>query len=109
MSKNKPMKRSTQELFYAIKFAIQNGEYYFTDHAEKRSLSRRKVTDEEVIRILEGRDKWHEKSKDKFEKVENDWNYHIRGRNTDWERVRIVISFYKNSMVIITVINLDED
>lgn len=28
-----------------------------------RSETRRKVTDEEVIKILEGKDKWHEKSK----------------------------------------------
>ena len=105
----KPVKKSTKELFQAIEKAIANKEYYFTDHGEMRSVTRRKVTDEEVIKILEGREKWHEKRKDKYEHGQSDWNYHIRGKNIDNEKVRIVISFDEYEMPIITVVNLDED
>ena len=105
----KPIKKSTEELFSAIEKAIENVDYYFTDHGEMRSETRRKVTDEEVIKILEGKDKWHEKSKDKFEEGKSDWNYHIRGKNTDDERVRVAVSFDEYGMPVITVINLDED
>ena len=102
-------KKSTDELFAAIEKAIINGDYYFTDHGEMRSVTRRKVTDEEVIKILGGKNKWHEKSKDKFVQGQADWNYHIRGKNTDDEKVRIVLSFNDYGMPIITVINLDKD
>lgn len=107
--KKKPNKKSTEELFGAIETAVKNAEYYFTDHGEMRSATRRKVTDQEVIRILEKKDKWHEKTKDKYVDGAADWNYHIRGKNTDGDNVRISISFDKYGMPIITVINLDEE
>ena len=105
----KPVKKSTQELFSKIEEAIKNTEYYFTEHGEMRSLTRKNVTDEEILRILEGKNKRHEKSKDKYEEGRVDWNYHITGRNTDDEAIRIVTSFDEFGMVIITVINLGED
>jgi len=43
------------------------------------------------------------------EKNQQDWNYHIRGKNTDGDQIRIVISFDEDGMPIITVINLDEE
>lgn len=105
----KPEKKTTEELFKAIESAIEKSEYYFTDHGEMRSATRKKVTDVEVLRILEGKDKWHEKAKDKYENGQDDWNYHIRGKNTDGDNIRIAVSFDKDGMPIITVINLDEE
>ena len=104
-----PGKKSTDELFRAIEDALKTGSYYFTDHGEMRSITRRKVTDEEVVRILEGPDKWHERNKDRYEQGQPDWNYNIRGKNTDGEKIRIVVSFDEYGMPIIAVINLDED
>ncbi len=105
----KPVKKVTDELFSSIELAIKNADYYFTDHGEMRSSTRRKVTDEEVIKLLKGKNKWHEKNKDKYEEGKADWNYHIRGKNSDDEKIRISLSFDKYGMPIITIINLDED
>jgi hypothetical protein len=104
----KPNKKTTPELFSAINKAIIKGEYYFTDHGDRRSKTRKKVNDLEIIKILAGHDKWHESAKDKYEKYKSDWNYHIRGKNIDGDQIRIVISFDQDGMPIITVINLDE-
>ena len=105
----KPVKKNTEELIVAISEAMTKGEYYFTDHGEKRSKTRKKVNDLEVIKILNEKDKWHEANKDKYVKGKHDWNYHVRGKNSDGDQIRIAISFDKDGMPIITVINLDED
>ena len=96
----KSAKKTTVELFSSIENAINNLDYYFTDHGEMRSVSRKNVTDEEIIKILKGNAKWHEKKKDKYVEGESDWNYHIRGKNTDDKDIRIVISFDKYGMPI---------
>lgn len=103
------LKKKTEELFKAIEKAINEGNYYFTDHGEMRSITRKNVSDFEVLRILKGSNKWHEKAKDKYVMGEEDWNYHIRGKNTDGEKIRIAVSFDKNGMPIITVINLTKE
>jgi hypothetical protein len=104
----KPIKKTTEELFSAIHNALLKGEYYFTDHGESRSKTRKNVNVLEVLKILGGHDKWHENIKDKYENNKKDWNYHIRGKNSDGEQIRIAVSFDKDGMPIITVINLDE-
>lgn len=104
----KVVKKTTTELFTGIVRAINSKKYYFSDHGEMRSATRQKVTDFEVIRILRNSDKWHEKAKDKYVDGKADWNYHIRGKNTDEDNIRIAVSFDKYGMVVITVINLDE-
>ena len=60
----KPVKKTTVELFEAIKHSLENGEYYFSDHGDVRSKTRKNVSDLEVVKILEGNDKWHEAVKD---------------------------------------------
>lgn len=109
MGPKKPVKKTTAELFEAIDEALENIDYYFSDHGEKRSKSRRKVGDLEVIKILKSDERRHEAAKDKYEERNADWNYHIRGKNCDDERIRIALSFDEDGMVIITVINLDEE
>ncbi len=104
----KPIKKTTDEVIEAISKAMSFGTYYFTDHGDKRSKTREKVSDLEIIKILESNDKWHEAKKDKYDKGSTDWNYHIRGKNTNGDQIRIAISFDKDGMPIITVINLDE-
>lgn len=56
----KPKKKTTAELFEAIKLSLENGEYYFSDHGDAISKTRKNVNDLEVVKILEGDDKWHE-------------------------------------------------
>ncbi|MFK5970979.1 MAG: hypothetical protein QM487_12800 [Candidatus Marithrix sp.] len=45
----------------------------------------------------------------KYQEGYVDWNYHITGKTIDNEKVRIVLSFDSDLMLIITVINLDEE
>ena len=104
----KPKKKSTADLFKAINHSLENNTYYFSDHADIRSKTRKNVNDLEVVKILGSAEKWHESGKDKFVNEYKDWNYHIRGRNSDDDQVRIVISFDENNMVVITVVNLEE-
>jgi hypothetical protein len=71
-----------------------------------RSLE--KVGDLEIIKILKGDNKWHEATKDKYDKGNDDWNYHDRGKNGNGDQIRIALSFDVDGMPIITVNNLDE-
>jgi hypothetical protein len=105
----RPTKKTTNELMKAISNAVNANEYYFTDHGDKRSKARKKVNDLEIIKILSGHDKWHETKRDKYVRNNNDWNYHVCGKNSDGDQIRIVISFDHDGMPIITVINLDEE
>lgn len=87
-----------------VKAAIQSGNYHFTGHAEER-LQQRQVTRMEVRQVLSSGH--HEKRKDKFDTSYNEWNYSIRGKTIDERMLRIVVSF-DFSMLIITIIDLDE-
>jgi hypothetical protein len=104
----KPKKKTTRELFAAIQKALEERRYYFTDHGLERSRTRRKVNDLEVLRILRSSQKKHVAQKDKFERSQRDWNYHISGLNSDDESILIALSFDQAGMAIITVINLNE-
>ena len=56
------------------------------------------------------RNGYHEKRKDKYEELYKAWSYSIRGKTVDNRRLRIVVSFDKETgMLIITAINLDAD
>ncbi len=101
-------KKKTRELFAAIKNAIKNRNYYFTAHAVKRSKERKNVNQLQIIKILKSKSKYHESHKDHFNEDFKSWNYSIRGFSVDFEEIRIILSFDKNDMLIITVINLNE-
>ncbi len=104
-----PIKKTTGELFEAIDLCLETNNYYFTSHADLRSKTRMSVNDLEVLRILKSKNRRHEARKDKLGMDQSDWNYHIRGKNSDNEEVRISLSFDQSLMLIITVINLDEE
>lgn len=104
----KIQKKSTRELFEAIERALNEKTYYFTAHALNRSQER-SVSEFQVILILRSKTKYHESKKDSFNNAFKAWNYSIRGETVDYERIRIIVSFDSNEMLIVTVINLDED
>ena len=80
----------------------------FTEHAEQRSKQRKNVNDLQVLNILKSKTKKHNAVKDHYIEGHTDWNYHITGKNIHDEKIRIVLSFDVDLMLIITVINLDE-
>lgn len=69
----------------------------------------RAVLDIEVLDILEGkenRNRERNKRKDIFTQGYKDWNYCIEGNSLDGDKIRIIISFDEQSLLIITVIRL---
>jgi hypothetical protein len=92
-------------LLELIKKSITSGNYIYTGHAQQR-LQEREVTRQEVKQVL--KNGFHEKKKDTFDEVYNEWNYAIKGKTLDKKNLRIVLSFDKKNMLIITVIDLDK-
>lgn len=87
------------------KKAILTGKYIYTGHAQDR-LQQRDVTRLEVKQII--KNGHHEKKKDQFDDTLNEWNYSIKGKTIDQRKLRVIISFDKNGMLIITIIDLDK-
>ena len=102
----RPQKKKTEELFKDIALALKSGNYYFTHHAKKRTKQRVNVSELQVIRILRSKSKYHESQKDRFNEEKQAWNYSIRGKSVDSEDIRVILSFDKNNMLIITVMNM---
>jgi len=105
----KPKKKTKPELFEIIENAIDTCNYIFIKHGKLRSEQRKHVNDLQIINILKSKNKKHEAKKDYYQEGHADWNYHIIGKTIDNEKVRIVLSFDSNLMLIITVINLEEE
>ena len=85
---------------------IENGKYIFKNHAKKRLIDR-KITDLDVINILENKkNRKRNKIKDKYLSGHADWNYCIEGTDTDERKIRIIVSFGSGFLLVITVIRL---
>ena len=82
---------------------LDRGRYLDTRHVTERKLER-SITRTEILYVL--RTGFHEKKKDKFDEAYNSWNYAIRGKTMDTRELRIIISFGKNNMLIITAMEL---
>ena len=84
---------------------LEEGKYRYVGDANER-LQQRSVTRLEVKQAL--KNGHHEKRKDEFKEEHNRWNYSIRGKTLDKRNLRLAVSFDKNNMLIITVIDLDK-
>lgn len=105
----KPDKKNDKELWSLISEKILNGDFLFLEHAKKR-LTDRNVIDLDVLDILENKEnrkRKRNKKKDTYISGCQDWNYCIEGYGLDNKTIRIIISFNKDLMLIITVIRLD--
>ena len=102
---DKPIRKSDKELYTLLSKKIPSGEYFFKKHAKER-LNGRKISELDVLDILEGRPgrgRCRNKSKDKHVSGRRDWNYCIEGVSLEQEKIRIIISFEENLIPIITV------
>lgn len=109
MQKKKPHKKTDKELWNIIAQKIESGDYVFLSHARKRLMDRN-ITDIDVLNILENRNdqkRKRNKSKDTYISGYNDWNYCIEGTHLDKRKIRVIISFDSELMLIITVIRID--
>lgn len=110
----RPRKITTKqsELFSIIENKIHTKSYVFTPHATERALERG-TTEEEVIDMLQGRSgykRYWNKEKDSFESPYYSqgpqWRYSIEGETPDENKFRVIITFDKELMPIITVIDI---
>lgn len=92
------------DILKLIEKAILKGDYIYTGHAEKR-LQDREVNRQEVKQVLKSG--FHEKKKDQYDETFSEWNYSVKGKTVDKRKLRVVISFDKSNMLIITVIDLE--
>lgn len=109
MSLEKPRKKTDKELWTLILEKIAKSEYLISKHARIRQKDRN-ILDIDVLDILEnkpGRKRKRNKSRDRYIQGYEDWNYCIEGCDLEREKIRLVISFDKNLMLVITVIRLN--
>ena len=84
---------------------IANGNYRPTFHAECRKLER-DITLLDALHVIKTgyRDPKHDEYKEEY----CSWNYAIQGISLQRDKIRVVISFDDNLMLIITVINFSK-
>jgi len=90
-------------LILLVRSCVASGHYVDTYHAERRSGERR-INRLEIEYVL--KTGWHEVAKDKFDSHYKAWNYSLRGKTLDELEVRVIISFDKLQMLVVTVIRL---
>ena len=94
-----------QDVLAEIRRCIDAGRYLDTRHARQRKRER-SISLPDVLHVLVCG--YHEKRKDRYEELHKAWSYSIRGRTIDDRSLRIVVSFDKETgMLIITAIDLD--
>lgn len=91
-------------LLETIRKCLDEGRYLDTRHAFQRQVER-EITRPEVQHVL--RTGYHEAKKDRFDKDYKAWNYAIQGKTVDRRKLRVIVSFDVNNMLIITAIDLD--
>jgi hypothetical protein len=104
----KAVKRKDYDLLSLVAQKITGVRYIFLNHAKTRLVDR-KITDIEVLDILEHKEKCRRnKSKDSYTPGFQDWKYCFEGKSFDHQpNIRIIISFDEEFMLVITVIRLD--
>ena len=96
-----------QDVLEEIRNCLSSGRYLDTRHARKRK-EERAISLPEVLYVLGNG--FQEKRRDRYEELYKAWSYSIRGKTVDNKRLRIVVSFDKESgMLVITAIDLDLD
>ena len=90
-------------LLESIRKCLDQGKYLDTRHAFQRQTER-EITRPEVQHVL--RIGFHEAKKDRFDGDFKAWNYAIQGMTVDRRKLRVVVSFDVNNMLIITAIDL---
>ena len=109
MEKRRPNKKNDYDLYNLLFKKESSGEYVFKKHAKLRQKDR-SISDLDILGILVGKKnkkRRRNKGKDKFENKHQDWNYCIEGLNLENRKIRIIISFEDNLLLIITAMWID--
>ena len=98
-------KSKEPNLLAKIAGAVHSGRYVISSHAFKRAKDRLVPVPHVEHALLNG---FHESRKDKFESLFDSWNYAIRGTTPDQTKVRVIVAFADDGLLVVTVINLDQ-
>ena len=93
-----------EHLMQVIREHVEDGRYLDTRHVLDRQ-SERKIFRPEILYVL--RHGYHEKRQDRYAKEFQAWNYSVRGKTIDKRDLRVIVSFEKSQLVMITAIDLD--
>lgn len=91
------------DLLEQIRLCIEKSHYRFSSHALERKQERAFHLFDILDILKNGR---HEKSKDAWDEQRKMWKYAVRGKTTDRDEGRIIVSLDRAGMLIITVIRL---
>lgn len=100
--KAKPRLKS-RHLISIVRRRLAAGHYFDTRHATQRQKERGILRPEVLYVLQRGH---HERRKDRYEKRFQAWNYAIRGKTGDKKELRVIVSFDKNNMLVITAIDM---
>lgn len=103
----KPHSRPTkiENIIAKAKQSIALGLYRYTGHAECRKYERM-ITEEDALYVIENG--WRATVKDDFCNIHQSWKYAIEGETLQHEKLRVIIAFDENMLLIITVINISK-
>jgi hypothetical protein len=105
-STKNPKKKTDSELWSLLIQKLSEGNYIFLEHAKMR-LKDRGMIDIDILDILENknnRKRKRNKSKDTYTPGYQDWNYCIEGNDLSGKKIRVIVSFDDQFLLIITVI-----
>jgi hypothetical protein len=92
-------------LMDVVREKAKRGDLILMPHAIQRRFQR-SISVNDIVQVLTTG--WHESRKDIYQKEYSTWNYSIRGKTIDSRKLRIVVSFNENAMLVITVIKLQK-
>lgn len=96
MTKKRPQKHIN--LLSNIRQCIEEGKYLETIHAQQRQHQRMIILPDIIQVLLTG---YHEPSKDKFDLAYGAWNYSICGSAKGAQKMRVIVSFDEEAMLLI--------
>ena len=97
---SRPLPRLKDPLPFVKKY-LDN--YSYSKHA-KRRLRKRKITTEEINFVL--RSGSYEQGQDRFSSIFKRWSYSIVGSSHKNRKIRVIVEFAKDKMIIITAMNI---
>jgi len=86
-----------------VQQCIESGRYLYTDHALVR-MQGRDITRNEVKQVLLAG--YREPRKDQYDEQWEAWKYAFNGLTIDRRRLRIVVAFGPDKMLVVTAIAL---
>lgn len=90
-------------LLEGVARCLDEDRYDVSNHARSRMAEREVDLPDVIYALRHGR---HERRKDRYDEDYSDWNYAIRGDTIDARRLRLVVTF-PDDMLLVTVIDLD--